>query len=107
MAGFEWIENNKMWWSEMTIDMFEGEPFRLSEYMSGRRFLNIGAVIHYTNIELPAFLDRFHEVQQMIDAFNEHYGCEYVPSWLNCLDKSMTSSLERLSMCIATRTIVM
>ena len=31
MAGFEVIDNNKMWWSEKTIDMFEGAPFRLSE----------------------------------------------------------------------------
>ena len=38
MAGFEGIKNNTMWWSEKTVDMFEGTPFRLSEYMSGRRF---------------------------------------------------------------------
>ena len=67
--------------------MFEGASFRLSEYMSGRRFQNIGAAIGYTNIELPAFLDRLHDVRQMIDALNEHYNCEYVPYWLNCLDK--------------------
>ena len=74
MAGFEGIKNKKMWWSEKPIDMFEGVPFRLSEYMSGRRFQNIGAAIRYTNIEFPAFLDRFHDVRQMIDAFNEHYN---------------------------------
>ena len=62
-AGFEGIKNNKMWWSEKTIDMFEGKPFRLSEYMSGQRFQNIGAAIRYTNIESPAFLDRFHGVR--------------------------------------------
>ena len=50
MAGCEGIKNNKMWWSEKTIDMFEGAPFRLSEYMSGRRFQNIGAAIRYTYI---------------------------------------------------------
>ena len=49
MAGFEGIKNNKIWWLEKPIDMFEGEPFRLSEYMSGRRFQNIGAAICYTN----------------------------------------------------------
>ena len=25
----------------------------------------------------------------MINAFNEHYDCEYVLSWLNCLDELM------------------
>ena len=38
MAGFEGIKNNNMWWSEKTIDIFEGVPFRLSEYMLGGEF---------------------------------------------------------------------
>ena len=84
-----------MWWSEKPIDMFEGAPFRLLEYMSGRRFQNIGAAIRYTNIESPAFLDLFHNVRQMINAFNENYDCEYVPSWLNFLDESMNSFLDK------------
>ena len=95
MAGFEGVENNKIWWSEKTIDMFEGEPFMLSEYTSGRRFQNIGTAIFYTNIESPAFLDWFHDVRQMIEAFNEHYDGEYVPSWLNCLDESIISFLDK------------
>ena len=74
MAGFEGIENKKMWWSEKPFDMFKGAPFRFSDYISGRRFYNIGAAIRYTNIESPAFLDRFHGVRQMIDAFKEHYN---------------------------------
>ena len=73
--------------------MFEGAPFRLLEYISGRRFQNICGAISYTNIESPAFLDWFHDVWQMIDDFNEHYDCEYVPSWINCLDESMNSFL--------------
>ena len=80
MADFEGIENNKMWWPEKTIDMFEGAPFRLSEYVSGRRSQNIGTSIRYTNIESPYFLDWLHDVRQIIDDFNEHYNCEYVPS---------------------------
>ena len=83
-----------MWWSEKTIDMFEGAPFRFLEYMSGRRFHNIGTDIRYTNIESPAFLDRFHDVWKMIEGFNNHYEGEYVPSWLNCLDELMNSFLD-------------
>ena len=94
-VGFEEIENNKMWWSEKPIDIFEGAPFRLSEYMSGRRFQNISAAILYTNIDSPAFIDRFHNVRQMIDAFNKHYDCEYVPPWLNFLVKPMNSFLDK------------
>ena len=95
MEGFEGIEQNKMWWSEKTIDMFEGGPFRLLEYMSGRRFQNIGTAICYTNIESPAFLDRFHNMRQMIEGFNDHYDGEYIPSWLNCLDKSINIFLDK------------
>ena len=57
----------KMWCSEKSISMFEGLPFRLSEYMSGRRIQNIGTAIRYTNIESPAFLDWFHDVRQIIE----------------------------------------
>ena len=95
MTCFEGIEKKKMWWSKKTIDMFEGAPFRLSEYISGRRFQNIGTAIRYTNIESPAFLDWFHDVRQMIEGFNDHYEGEYVPSWLNCLDESMNSFLDK------------
>ena len=63
--------------------------------MLGRRFQNIGAAIRYTNIELPAFLDRFHDVRQIIEGWNDHYEGEYVPSWLNCLDESMNSFLDK------------
>ena len=75
--------------------MFEGAPFRLSEYMSGRRFQNIGTDIRYTNNESPAFLDRFHDVRQTIEAFNDHNDGRYVPYWLNCLDESMNSFLDK------------
>ena len=87
--------SKKMWWSEKSISMFEGSPFRLSEYMSGRRFQNIGTAISYTNIESPALLDRFHDVQQIIEGWNDHYEGEYVPSWINCLDESMNSFLDK------------
>ena len=74
--------------------MFEGAPFRLSEYMLRRRFQNIGTAIRYTNIESPTFLDRFHDVRQMVEGFNDHYEGEYVPSWINCLDELMNSFMD-------------
>ena len=106
MAGFDGTENKKMWWSEKPIEIFDSTPFKLLEYMSGRRFQNIDAAIRYTNIELLAFLDQFHNVRQMIDDFNEHYACEYVPSWVNCLDESMNSFLDKFCtgfMCVTSK----
>ena len=41
------------------------------------------------------FIDMFHEVRQMIKAFNNHYESEYSPAWLSCLNKSMNSWLNK------------
>jgi hypothetical protein len=37
------------------------------------------------------FLDRFHEVCQMIDAFNDHYSKGYKPSWVLCINESVNT----------------
>jgi hypothetical protein len=89
MASFEGVSDRNLWWSSKPVDMFDGAPFRLNTFMSKKRFLAISSAITYTNKPPPqAFVDRFHEVRQMIDAFNDHYAKEYIPSWLNCLDWS-------------------
>ena len=44
-----------------------------------------------SQITLPTgFVGRFHDVCQMINAFNDHYEKEYLPSWMNCLDELMS-----------------
>ena len=85
-----------MWWSTKPIDMFCGAPFRLNAFITYTRFRDIMAAIRYTNKDVPIlFTDKFHEVRQMIDAFNNHYTNEYTPSWLNCIDESMSSWLNK------------
>ncbi len=98
MSCFQGIDNRDARWSQQPISMFEGTPFRFHDYMSGTRFKDITAHIHFTNKETPTvasdgFVDRFHEVRQMLDAFNDHYDRNYVASWLSCLDESMSSWL--------------
>jgi hypothetical protein len=41
------------------------------------------------------FIDRFHKVWQMIEAFNKHYEREYSSKWLSCHDESMNSWLNK------------
>ena len=89
MACFEGIPEARDWWSRKPVDEFEGAPFRLNKFMPGDRFRNITTAMRYTDKEVPSFEDKFHDVRQMIDAFNEHYAKNYSPSWLNCLDESM------------------
>jgi hypothetical protein len=37
----------------------------------------------------PPFKDRFHEVQELIFAFNENMAENFMPAWINCIDESM------------------
>ncbi|KAL7484899.1 hypothetical protein ACHAW6_010504 [Cyclotella cf. meneghiniana] len=42
-------------------------------------------------------------LEELINAFNEHYSDEYLPSLLNCLDESMNTLLDKYvpgSMCV-------
>ena len=94
MACFEGISDRRDWWSKQTINMFAGAPFRLSEYMSFNRFAVIAKSMTYTDKDSPNFLDRFHDVRQMIDAWNEHMLTEYCPSWMSCGDESMNSWMD-------------
>ena len=96
MACYQGIPEREMWWSKKPIDMFNGAPFRLNSFMSHARFKEILQAIRYTDKEEPLFfLDKFHEVRQMIDAFNNHYAMGHKPSWLNCIDESMNSWLNK------------
>ncbi len=85
MSCFQGIDNRDVWWPQQPISMFEGAPFRLHEFMLGRRFQDITAHIRFTHKDTPTvasdgFGDWFHEVRQMLDAFNDHYDWNYVAS---------------------------
>ena len=55
--------------------------------MSRSRFDQILHTLQYTDKEAPLFfLDHFHEVCQIVDAFNDHYSKGYKPPWLSCID---------------------
>jgi hypothetical protein len=95
-ACFVGVSPIKQWWRSKEVDQFEGAPFRLNEVMPLSRFLNIDQAIRYTNLDPPtAFKDKFHDVRQMKNAFNQHYQDNYTPSWLSCLDESMNTWLNK------------
>lgn len=35
-------------------------------------------------------VDKFHEVREVIDAWNKNMATNFVPSWVSCLDESMS-----------------
>ena len=96
MACYEGISDRDLWWSQETVSPKSGAPFRLGTYMSNNRYSDIMQALSYTNIPAPTtFVDPFHHVRQMQDAFNAHYEENYVPSWFSCLDESMIDWLNK------------
>eukprot|EP00956_Cyclotella_meneghiniana_P024387 scaffold48896_cov69-Cyclotella_meneghiniana.AAC.2 len=96
MACYVGVSPINQWWSKSPPSMFKGAPFRLNEYMSLNRFQAIDKAIRYTDKPPPTdFEDKFHDVRQMLEAFNDHMEAKYTPSWLSCLDESMNSWLNK------------
>jgi hypothetical protein len=94
MACYDGVPNREMWWSTKPIGIFGGAPFQLNAYMSRSRFDQIMHALQYTDTEVSFFfLDRFHKVCQIIDAFNDHYSKGYKPSWLLCINESSMNSV--------------
>ena len=84
-------EGNKRdnFWNSKPISIFSGAPFRLNQYMSGRRFKSILTALRLTSSAPPSFQDRFHPVRDLLDAFNKNMNQVFTPGWISCLDESM------------------
>ena len=89
--------NQGEFWSTKAIDAFEGIPFRFNDFMSRNRIENILAVFSITNTHLPAFCNRFWEVSQIIKAWNDNMRMKFSPSWISCLDESMSKWVGKYS----------
>ena len=77
-------------WSSKAIDAFEGTPYRFNDFMSRPRFEAILAALQFTDRKPPSCNDRFWEVRQMIDKWNSNMRYKFSPSWISCLDESMS-----------------
>ena len=82
--------SRRHYWSVMEIHPFDGAPYRFHAYMSLSRFEAILRNLGYTNVEKPKFVDKFWEVRQMIEQWNVHMREIFSPSWVSCLDESMS-----------------
>lgn len=66
-----------------------------TKWMSFKQFNAINAAMRFINDDSPGFEDRFHEVRKMIKLFNDHYSPNYSPSWISCLDESMSPWMDK------------
>ena len=53
-------------------------------------FESILMALTFTDIEPPSFVDHFWEVRQMISEWNINMKNVFIPSWISCLDESMS-----------------
>ena len=72
------------------MDLDSGASFRVNDLMPGRRFEEIIQHLTFINSQLSSFIDRFWEVRDMIKAWNDNMSKKFVPSWINCLNESMS-----------------
>jgi Transposase IS4 len=76
-------------WSRLPINMFRGAPYRFHEYMTRNRFDAIASSLRFSNtISVPG--DKFAEVRDMLSAWNRNMSLNFEPSWVSCLDESMS-----------------
>ena len=56
--------------SDKVCNEYLDDPFRLTNYMSRKRFNQVLSVMRYTDKSLPSYKDQFFEVRQILDAWN-------------------------------------
>ena len=86
VAGF----GRREFFSSVEINNNTGAPYRLNCWMSMRRSEAILGALSFTKRQPPVYKDRFWEVREMMDAFNNHMADIFKCGWVACLDESMS-----------------
>ena len=82
--------DREAFWSMKEVSRESGAPYRFNDWMSGKRFKDITKHLCLTSLDPPQFKDRFWEVRQMIRSWNLNMRQVFTPSWVSCLDESMS-----------------
>ena len=65
-------------------------PFKLNEYMVTQQMELLDQHISFTDKDAPAFIDKFWEIWQMLEAWHSNMPSFFIFSWIVCLDESMS-----------------
>ena len=79
------------------VDCFIGALLRLGSFMSSKWFEVILKALAITARQPPAFRDHFWEVREIIEAWNANMTEQFTPSWVSCLDESMSTWTNKYS----------
>ena len=90
MASINTGCDRRAYWENSPVSPWKGAPYRFNEYMTLARFEQITSSLTFTDIPFPQYTDKFHEVRQMIIEFNHHMKEVFIPSWVSCLDESIS-----------------
>ena len=94
VCGCQWglslDPRGKSFWVTSPINAFHGAPLHLSIWITRTRFEAILSALPFTDIPSPTFIDKFWEVQQMIEAWGMNMKDNFIPGYMNCLDESMS-----------------
>jgi hypothetical protein len=88
MSCFSGVDRRDFFSSD-PISLATGAPYRLTQFMPGYRFEQIMSCLTITK-STPDNTDRFWEMRLLISAWNKNMQDIYVPSWVSCLDESMS-----------------
>lgn len=68
----------------------DGAPYRFNAYMARGRFESILESLMYTTDEPPEYVDKFWEVRQLLQEWNDNMEQNFISGWLSVLDESMS-----------------
>ena len=74
---------------------FQGAPFTLNDLMTESRFDFITRNLIFNMEQNPTYKDPFFPIRTLISKWNENLKSLFKPSWLVCLDESMSKWIQR------------
>ena len=87
--------DRRSYWDNSPTNPWNGAPYRFNEYMSLTRFDYITKILTFHSPPFPEYTDKFHEVRELLQSYNDHMKKVFIPSWISCLDESMSSWTSR------------
>ena len=88
---FPGINRSKFFSTSTITSIWDGDsPVKLHRIMNSCRFEELNQNMQFTKNEFPPHKDKFHEVREIIAAFNDHMKKLVIPSWISYLDESMS-----------------
>ena len=90
MSCFSFGGTRADYWTTSKPTIHFGAPYRFNKYMTKNRFDEILKHLQLTTRKPPKQEDKFWEVRELIDSFNKNMSEQFSPSWVTCLDESMS-----------------